>query len=66
VLQIVVCTDGLANVGLGAMDEESVAAATASVPGDAAADDSLSPSEQFYSRVGAFAATSGLAIDVVG
>ena len=59
-LQIVVCTDGLANVGLGSIEDSPV-------PEDAPADATpASIAEQFYARVGAYAVTNGTTIDVIG
>ncbi len=59
VLQIVLCTDGLANVGLGSVDED--VPVTAAVEG---ASPVPSPAEAFYRRVGEFAASRGVTIDV--
>ena len=53
-LQIVLCTDGLANVGLGSVEAGA---------GDAG--DVTSPAA-FYRRVGEFAASKGVVIDVMG
>lgn len=58
--KIVVCTDGLANVGLGSI-EDSV------VPADAPEGSTPSSiAEQFYTRVGTYAVTNGSTIDVIG
>ena len=46
------CTDGLANVGLGALDEVTDAEREAA--------------DAFYGRVGQFAMEKGVAIDVIG
>lgn len=50
--QIVICTDGLANIGLGAFDE-------------AKTEDELAKVNEFYERVGEFAKQKGLTINIV-
>jgi len=50
--QVVICTDGLANVGLGAFDE-------ANEP------EQLAKVEEFYERLGEFAKQKGLTVNVV-
>lgn len=50
--QVVICTDGLANVGLGAFDEAKTPEQTAKV-------------EEFYERVGVYAKSKGLTINIV-
>ena len=50
--QVVICTDGLANVGLGAFDEANTVEAVAKV-------------EEFYAAIGAFAKEKGLTINIV-
>ena len=51
--QVVVCTDGLANVGLGALDELKT-------------DDERDAATAFYNRVGLLAVDKGVAVDVIG
>jgi hypothetical protein len=50
--QVVICTDGLSNVGLGAFDE-------AKTP------DEIAKVEEFYERLGEFAKSKGLTINIV-
>ena len=50
--KVVVCTDGLANVGLGAVEDDGEAVADAA--------------EEFYRRVGLLAVEHGVVIDLVG
>lgn len=50
--QVVICTDGLANVGLGAFD-------------DAQTPEELQKVEEFYERVGEYAKSKGLTINIV-
>ena len=50
--KVVVCTDGLANVGLGCVDDASDAGAAAA--------------NKFYARIGEMAADKGVTIDVIG
>ena len=50
--QVVICTDGLANVGLGAFDE-------------AKEPEQLAKVEEFYERIGEFAKQKGLTVNVV-
>lgn len=50
--QVVICTDGLANVGLGAFDE-------------AKSDDEIAKVDEFYERVGQFAKQKGLTVNIV-
>lgn len=50
--QVVICTDGLANVGLGAFD-------------DAQTPEELQKVEEFYERVGEYAKCKGLTINIV-
>lgn len=50
--QVVICTDGLANIGLGAFDE-------------AKSNEALRKVEEFYERVGEFAKSKGLTINIV-
>jgi len=50
--QVVICTDGLANVGLGAFDEVNEPEQLAKV-------------EEFYERIGEFAKQKGLTVNVV-
>ena len=50
---MVVCTDGLANVGLGALDELKT-------------DDERDAATAFYNRVGLLAVDKGVAVDVIG
>ena len=49
---VVICTDGLANVGLGAFDE-------------AKTDKQIAEIEVFYERVGQFAKTNGVTINLI-
>ena len=49
---VVICTDGLANIGLGAFDECITEADTTAA-------------EKFYERVGQFASTAGVTINIV-
>jgi len=49
---VVICTDGLANVGLGAWDECKTPADTVKV-------------EEFYERIGQFAKTKGVLVNIV-
>ena len=51
--RVVVCTDGLANVGLGALDELKT-------------DDERDAATAFYNRVGLLAVDKGVAVDVIG
>lgn len=51
--KVVVCTDGLANVGLGSLDVLET-------------DEQRDAAEEFYTRVGLFAAEAGVTIDVIG
>ena len=54
------CTDGLANVGLGSIED-------CDMPADAPADATPATiAEQFYTRVGSYAVTNGSTIDVIG
>lgn len=55
-----VCTDGLANVGLGSVDESD---APAPAEGELGV---IATAEAFYRRVGEFAASKGVTIDVLG
>eukprot|EP00727_Mastigamoeba_balamuthi_P004470 m51a1_g14020 hypothetical protein (541) ;mRNA; r:1106547-1108458 len=48
--KVVVCTDGIANIGLGAVEDAADAAATA----------------EFYNRVGSLASQSGVAVSILG
>jgi hypothetical protein len=48
----VICTDGLANIGLGAFDE-------------AKSEEQLAKVEEFYDRIGEFAKTNGVTVNVV-
>lgn len=50
--QVVICTDGLANIGLGAFDE-------------AKTEEEIAKVDEFYERVGEFAKSKGLTINVV-
>jgi hypothetical protein len=50
--QVVICTDGLANIGLGAFDE-------------AKTDEAMAKVNEFYERVGELAKSKGLTINVV-
>jgi len=50
--QVVICTDGLANVGLGAFDE-------------AKTDDEIAKVDEFYERIGQFAKSKGLTVNIV-
>lgn len=50
--QVVICTDGLANIGLGAFDEAKTEQEVAKI-------------DEFYERVGEFAKSKGLTINVV-
>jgi len=50
--QVVVCTDGLANIGLGAFDE-------------AVTEEQLAKVDEFYERVGEYAKSKGLTINIV-
>ena len=50
--QVVICTDGLANIGLGAFDE-------------AKSTDEIARVDEFYERVGQFAKSKGLTINIV-
>jgi len=50
--QVVICTDGLANVGLGAFDEANT-------------DDEIAKVDEFYERVGQFAKSKGLTVNIV-
>ena len=59
--QIVLCTDGLANVGLGSVEEDAAAVDVTVTEGSSPA---VSPAEAFYRRVGEFAASRGVTIDV--
>ena len=49
---VVICTDGLANIGLGAFDECRTEADTTAA-------------EQFYERVGQIASAAGVTINIV-
>jgi hypothetical protein len=62
-LQIVLCTDGLANVGLGSVDDDAPAP---TAPLEEGAPSAESAAEAFYRRVGEFAASKGVTIDVLG
>ena len=62
--KVVVCTDGLANVGLGSVDEDAPSPAPVVAEGVTTPDES--PAEAFYRRVGEFAASKGVTIDVLG
>lgn len=50
--QVVICTDGLANIGLGAFD-------------DAKSPQQMAKVEEFYEKVGEFAKSKGLTINIV-
>lgn len=50
--QVVICTDGLANVGLGSFDE-------------AVTDDDFAQIEKFYTTLGEFAKEKGLTINII-
>lgn len=50
--QVVICTDGLANVGLGSFDE-------------AKTDDEIAAVEKFYTTLGEFAKEKGLTINII-
>lgn len=50
--QVVICTDGLANIGLGAFDEAKTSEQMAKV-------------EEFYERVGEFAKQKGIVVSIV-
>ena len=50
--QVVICTDGLANVGLGAFDEANT-------------DDEIAKVDEFYERIGQFAKSKGLTVNIV-
>lgn len=50
--QVVICTDGLANIGLGAFDE-------------AKTNDEIARVDEFYERLGQFAKSKGLTINIV-
>ena len=50
--QVVVCTDGLANIGLGAFDEAKTEEAMAKV-------------DEFYERIGEFAKSKGVTVSIV-
>jgi len=49
---VVICTDGLANIGLGAFDE-------------CVTEEDFAAAEEFYERVGQLAQASGVTINVV-
>lgn len=49
---VVICTDGLANIGLGALDECKT-------------DEDYQVAEEFYEKVGQLAQSSGITINVV-
>eukprot|EP01029_Cantina_marsupialis_P018421 TRINITY_DN4228_c1_g2_i2.p1 TRINITY_DN4228_c1_g2~~TRINITY_DN4228_c1_g2_i2.p1 ORF type:complete len:727 (+),score=228.83 TRINITY_DN4228_c1_g2_i2:477-2657(+) len=51
--KVVVCTDGLANVGLGSLDELTT-------------DEKTEEADAFYDQVGEFARSSGVRVDVIG
>ena len=50
--QVVICTDGLANIGLGAFDE-------------AKSPDEMARVDEFYEKLGVFAKEKGLTINIV-
>jgi len=50
--QVVICTDGLANIGLGAFDE-------------AKSEEQIAKVDEFYERLGQFAKSKGLTINIV-
>jgi len=49
---VIVCTDGLANVGLGALDE-------------AKSEEQLKKIEEFYEMVGQYAKTKGVSVSII-
>jgi len=49
---VVICTDGLANIGLGAFDECKT-------------DEDFQKAEEFYEKVGQLAQTAGVTINVI-
>lgn len=51
--RVIVCTDGLANVGMGALDEVKT-------------DEERAAVDAFYKRVGTYAVDKGVAVDVIG
>ena len=50
--QVVICTDGLANIGLGAFDE-------------AKTEEAMTKVDEFYERIGEFAKTKGITVNIV-
>lgn len=50
--QVVVCTDGLANIGLGAFDE-------------AKTEETMAKVDEFYERIGEFAKSKGVTVSIV-
>jgi len=50
--QVIICTDGLANIGLGAFDE-------------ATTEEEIARVDEFYERVGEYAKNKGITINVV-
>ncbi len=49
---VIVCTDGLANIGLGALDE-------------AKTEDQLLKIEEFYEKIGTYAKTKGVTVNLI-